>query len=112
MKVILYKFIFFRLMKWKIIGEIKEETKKCILLVAPHTSWHDFYIGVFCRGIIQKSMNFVSKKALSILPFGYYFRWMGGALRIRVKTESEEEAIDKIFKQKEEFRLAIAPEGT
>jgi len=112
MKVILYKFIFFRLMKWKIIGEIKEETKKCILLVAPHTSWHDFYIGVFCRGIIQKSMNFVAKKELFIFPFGYYFRWMGGAPLNRGKNENKVEAIAKIFKQKEEFRLAIAPEGT
>lgn len=112
MKRSLYKFIFFRLMKWKIVGTIKEETKKCILLVVPHTSWHDFYIGVFTRGIIGKEMNFVAKKELFIFPFGYYFRWMGGAPLNRGQNENKVEAIAKIVDQKEEFRLAIAPEGT
>lgn len=112
MKQNLYKFIFFRLMKWRIIGQIKEETKKCILLVVPHTSWHDFYIGVFSRGIIKKQMNFVAKKELFIFPFGYYFRWMGGAALNRDKNEDKVKAIVKIFENTEEFRLAIAPEGT
>lgn len=112
MKRSLYKFIFFKLMRWKIIGSISEETKKCILLVVPHTSWHDFYIGVFTRGIIGKDMNFVAKKELFIFPFGHYFKWMGGAPLNRDKNENKVEAIAKIFAQKKEFRLAIAPEGT
>lgn len=112
MKQRLYRFIFFRLMKWKITGKIGEESKKCILLVVPHTSWHDFYIGVFSRGIINQKMNFVAKKELFTFPFGYYFRWMGGAPLNRKKNENKVEAIARIFEQKEEFRLAIAPEGT
>src|SRR5690554_5209467 len=109
MKQRLYRFIFFRLMKWKITGKIGEESKKCILLVVPHTSWHDFYIGVFSRGIINQKMNFVAKKELFTFPFGYYFRWMGGAPLNRKKNENKVEAIARIFEQKEEFRLAIAP---
>jgi len=112
MKRSLYKFIFFQIMKWKITGSISEETKKCIILVVPHTSWHDFYIGVFTRGIIGKNMNFVAKKELFIFPFGYYFEWMGGAPLNRNRNENKVDAIAKIFEHKKEFRLAIAPEGT
>lgn len=112
MKQRLYRFIFFGLMRWKITGEINEEIKKCILLVAPHTSWHDFYIGVFSRGIINKEMNFVAKKELFAFPFGYYFKWMGGAPLDRNKNENKVDAIARVFCRKKEFRLAIAPEGT
>jgi len=57
-------------------------------------------------------MNFVAKKELFIFPFGYYFRWMGGAALNRKQNENKVEAIAKIFEKKKEFRLAIAPEGT
>lgn len=112
MKKKIYEFIFFRLMKWKIIGAENLRAKKCVMIVVPHTSWHDFYIGVFVRGITELKMNFVGKKELFVFPFGIYFKWMGGAPLNRDKNENKVDAIAKIFNQEEEFRLAIAPEGT
>ena len=112
MKKGIYKFIFFRLMGWKIEGTIDESVKKCVLMVIPHTSWHDFYLGIFTRGIIGLEMNFIGKKELFRFPFGYYFRWMGGAPIDRTGSLNKVDAIAKIFKKKIEFRLAIAPEGT
>ncbi|HSD14754.1 MAG TPA: 1-acyl-sn-glycerol-3-phosphate acyltransferase [Flavobacterium sp.] len=112
MKQILYKFIFFRLMGWKIVGTIPPEVKKCVLIVVPHTSWHDFYLGLFTRGILNMDINFVAKKELFAFPFGAYFRWMGGAPLDRQKNENKVEAIAKMFENNEVFRLAIAPEGT
>lgn len=88
------------------------EVKKSILMVVPHTSWYDFFLGLFTRGIIGLQMNFVAKKELFIFPFGYYFKWVGGAPLDRGKNENKVDAIAKIFEEKEEFRLAIAPEGT
>lgn len=112
MKKALYQFIFFKLMGWKISGTIEESTKKCVMIVVPHTSWHDFYLGIFTRGIVGLEMNFVGKKELFRFPFGYYFRWMGGAPLDRTGGLNKVEAIAKVFKNKEVFRLAIAPEGT
>ncbi len=112
MKKALYQFIFFKLMGWKISGTIEESTKKCVMIVVPHTSWHDFYLGIFTRGIVGLEMNFVGKKELFRFPFGYYFRWMGGAPLDRSGGLNKVEAIASIFKKKEVFRLAIAPEGT
>jgi 1-acyl-sn-glycerol-3-phosphate acyltransferase len=82
------------------------------MIVVPHTSWYDFFLGVFTRGIVQLEMNFVAKKELFVFPLNYYFQWMGGTPLNRQKNENKVDAIASIFEKKDEFRLAIAPEGT
>lgn len=112
MKQIIYKWIFFRLMGWKIVGKMNPNIEKSVMIVVPHTSWHDFYIGLFARGIINLEMNYVAKKELFRFPFGAYFRWMGGAPLDRSGGKNIVDSIVSIFKSREIFRLAIAPEGT
>ena len=112
MKKMLYGFIFCRLMGWKITGTINPKIKKCVIIVIPHTSWHDFYLGLLTRGIIGLEMNFVAKKELFKFPFGSYFRWMGGAPIDRSGGLNKVDSIAAIFKKKQIFRMAISPEGT
>lgn len=112
MKRIIYKIIFFNIMGWRIKGSMDPEIKKSVIIVVPHTSWHDFYIGLFARGIIALEMHYVAKKELFRFPFGFYFRWMGGAPLDRSSRKNTVEATAEIFKKREIFRLAIAPEGT
>lgn len=111
-KSILYKGIFFKLMGWKIEGTIQPTTQKCIMIVVPHTSWHDFYIGLFTRGILGLEMHFVGKKELFKFPLGFYFKWMGGVPLDRTPGQNKVDAIASIFKKRNVFRMAIAPEGT
>ncbi len=112
MKKSIYKFIFFRLMGWKIEGSIDGNCKKCVLMPMPHTSNHDFYLGIFTRGITGLEMNWVGKKELFGFPFGYYFRYMGGEALDRTGGLNKVDSIVQIFERKEVFRLAVAPEGT
>ena len=112
MKRSLYQFIFFRLMGWKIEGAFDENIKKSVAMVLPHTSWHDFYLGIFTRGICNLEINFIGKKELFRFPFGYYFRWMGGEPIDRSTCLNKVDAIVNVFEKLDEFRLAIAPEGT
>lgn len=112
MKKWIYRFIFFHLMGWKITGTISPEIRKCVLMVLPHTSWHDFYIGLFTRGIIGLEMHYIAKKELFGFPFGWYFRWMGGAPLDRSGGLNKVDAIAEVFKKKNVFRMAISPEGT
>lgn len=81
-------------------------------MVMPHTSWHDFYIGLFARGIIGLEMHWVGKKELFRFPFGAYFRWMGGAPLDRSGNKNKVDSIAEIFGKRDLFRMAIAPEGT
>jgi 1-acyl-sn-glycerol-3-phosphate acyltransferase len=112
MKKQFYKWIFFRLMGWKIVGSIDADIKKCVMMVMPHTSNHDFYLGIFTRGITGLEMNWVGKKELFRFPIGFYFRYMGGEPLDRSGGLNKVDSIAAIFKKKDVFRLAVAPEGT
>ena len=112
MKKLLYEFVFFKLLGWKIQGTINPEIKQCVMMVLPHTSWHDFYVGGFSRGILQLDMNYIAKKELFDSFFGFYFRYMGGEPLDRAGGLNKVDAIAAIFKRKAVFRLAISPEGT
>ena len=112
MKQILYKFIFCTIFKWKVVGTIPNKLKKCIIIAVPHTSWWDFFLGIFSRGILKLEINYVAKKELFVFPFNYFFSWTGGSPLNRQKNENKVDSIVKIFEEKEIFRLAISPEGT
>ena len=57
-------------------------------------------------------IKYVAKMELFKPPFGWYFKWMGGTPLDRTPGQKKVEAIAQIFNEKEEFLLAIAPEGT
>ena len=99
-------------MGWKIRGSFSKDVKKYIIAVVPHTSWHDFYVGLMIRSITKTKINYVGKKELFRFPFGWYFRWTGGAPIDRTPGQNKVQAIASVFKGKEEFRLTLAPEGT
>lgn len=111
----LYKFIYFKVLGWKVVGNVsmsKDTIKKAVIIAAPHTSWHDFYIAILMRRVIGVTSNFVAKKELFIWPLSYYFKALGGAPLDRRPGQNKVEAIAKLFEGKEEFRLALSPEGT
>ena len=111
----LAKFIYFKILGWKIVGNTsfsKDTVKKAVIIAAPHTHWYDFFNGILLRKIVGVKTNFVGKKELFKWPFGWYFRAVGGEPLDRTSGQNKVEAIAKIFKGKEEFRLTLAPEGT
>jgi len=99
-------------MKWSMNGEFPAHVKKCVVAVIPHTSWWDFPLGIILRNVWNVKINFVGKKSLFKPPFGWYFRWMGGAPVDRSKNSDTVTATAEVFKTRETFRLTLAPEGT
>lgn len=108
----LARFIYFKIMGWKFCGSWPQNLKKAVVIVVPHTSWHDFYLGLLVRRILGVEMKFLAKKELFKPPFGWYFRWMGGTPLDRTAGQNKVEAIAAKFLDKEEFRLTLSPEGT
>ncbi|RSK38544.1 1-acyl-sn-glycerol-3-phosphate acyltransferase [Mangrovimonas spongiae] len=111
----LAKFIYFKLLGWKITGNTnfsKDTVKKAVLIAVPHTSWHDFYIGILLRKIVDIKVSFIAKRELFIGPLGWYLKRVGGSPLDRTSGQNKVEAIAKLFNEKDEFRLALAPEGT
>lgn len=111
----LARIIYFKILGWRYTGNLnfsKDTVKKAVIISAPHTSYSDFFIGLYLRKIIGVKTNFVAKKELFTWPFGYYFKMVGGIALDRTSGQNKVEAISELFKNKEEFRLTLAPEGT
>nr|WP_241551120.1 1-acyl-sn-glycerol-3-phosphate acyltransferase [Gramella oceanisediminis] len=105
-------FVFFKLMGWKLENKFDPAIKKCIFIVAPHTSSFDFLIGILIRKIMGIQINFVGKQELFKPPFGWYFKMVGGSPIDRSGNKKRVDAIAEIFQKREVFRLALSPEGT
>ena len=98
-------------MGWKITKELPD-IKKCIIIVAPHTSNWDFVIGVFARCILASEIKYLGKKSLFKPPYGWIFYGLGGYPVDRSTSKNMVETVAEIFNKEEEFKLALAPEGT
>lgn len=111
----LAKWIYFKLLGWKVVGNVsmsKDTVKKAVIIAAPHTSNYDFFLALLLRQVVGIKSNFVGKKELFVWPFGYYFRSIGGAALDRTPGQNKVQAIAELFQTRDEFRLAISPEGT
>ena len=111
----LARFIYFKILGWKVVGNTNmsmDTVKKAVIIAVPHTSWHDFYIGVLLRSAIKLKTNFVGKKELFVFPVGWLFRVLGGVPIDRHAKENKVQAIAKLFEERDEFRMTMAPEGT
>ena len=108
----LSKFIFKRILGWKLVGNFPKYLKKYVVIAAPHTSWQDFPIAILARNYTGEKINFIGKSSLFSGPFGFIFRALGGTPVDRSQSSNMVDAIVQIFDNKEEFRLGISPEGT
>ncbi|HBK82507.1 MAG TPA: acyltransferase, partial [Flavobacterium sp.] len=95
----IYGFIFTKIFGWKVVGTIDSSIQKCVIIAVPHTSWWDFFLGIFSRAILDKEINYVAKKELFVFPFGYFFRWTGGTPLNRGVKENKVDFITQIFKR-------------
>lgn len=107
----LAKFIYYRLLGWELLGRFPK-IDKCVVIVAPHTSWVDFFLGLLIRKVLSEEIHYIGKQSLFKPPFGWFFRWMGGTPIDRSKSNDTVGETARVFGQKDKFRLALSPEGT
>lgn len=97
---------------WKYQIDLKEWPEKYIVAVVPHTSSWDFPLGIFTRSIFSQDIKFIGKKSLFPPVLGSIMKAMGGYPVDRSQSNNFVQAVVDIFNSKEEFKIAIAPEGT
>lgn len=86
---------------------------KYIVIVAPHTSNWDFFIGLAYRNILDMNyVGFLGKHQLFKPPFGWIFRKLGGIPVDRTSSHNLVDTVAAMFSKRERFAIAIAPEGT
>ena len=109
----IYEYIYFKLLKWEIVGEkLPTDLKQYIVIAVPHTHWLDFPMGLLLRKISGVSINFIGKKELFIWPFGWYLRKIGGYALDRSSAQNTVDAYVQLFNENPELKISLAPEGT
>lgn len=107
----LSNFILTTVLGWKVLNDFPK-LKKYLIIAAPHTSWQDFPLAILCKYAKGAKINYIGKASLFKPPFGFIFRWLGGAPVDRSKSNDKVKAIIDIFNSKENFVLGLSPEGT
>lgn len=98
-------------MGWQLFGQ-KPDLGKFIIIVAPHTSNWDFFIGglyLNARGIKSKVLI---KKEVFFFPLGLIFKMIGGIPVDRYKRNNISEQMVDLFNRSKKMTLIITPEGT
>ncbi|MXV38675.1 acyltransferase [Flavobacteriaceae bacterium Ap0902] len=106
----------FKLAGWKIKGNFPKGLKKAIIVAGPHTSNWDFPLGLGTRAIGGFPANFMIKDSWTKLPIlGKGFLAMGAVPVSRSKGRQKKSLTEltiEEMKERDEFVLCIAPEGT
>lgn len=104
-----------RLIGWKVVGTWPP-IKRCVFLVAPHTSNWDLPIGLcagFSSGIfLAWSYGFMMKDVMFRGPLGPIMRRLGGLAIDRNSPHAAVHQMAQVFAERERFILAVTPEGT
>lgn len=102
----------YKLCGWKVNGE-KPNLNKYVIIVAPHTSNWDFFVGWGARNVIGFTPNFLAKNSLFKIPFvGWFLKFIGGVPVDRSKSSNMVDQVVQYYNKKEEFIMTITPEGT
>lgn len=101
----------FKLFGWRIVGHAAN-TPKMVLIGAPHTSNWDFILTMMAMFALGVRFSWVVKHTLFKWPFAGLLDWLGGVPLNRQKTVGFVEQMTAEFERREQFLLAIMPEGT
>ncbi len=96
---------------WKTEGQYPDHPKS-VLIFAPHTSNWDFIFMLMTLFAVGLKPNWLGKKELFFWPAKYLFNALGGFPVDRSRSFSTVKATLKLFKDRDQALLGIAPEGT
>ena len=100
-----------RLFGWRADGEVPNGPK-FVFVGAPHTSNLDFFLTAVVMAAMGVRGHFVMKHQPFVGPVGWLLRWLGGIPLDRDRTRDFVSQMVDEFNERDQFLLAIMPEGT
>ncbi|MCB0478370.1 MAG: 1-acyl-sn-glycerol-3-phosphate acyltransferase [Crocinitomicaceae bacterium] len=94
------------------IEPLPEKAKKCVMIMAPHTSNFDFYIGILGFWSLGAEAKMLIKKEAFKPGIGFILKKLGGIPVDRHKKTNLTEKIAEYFDQEDEVIILFTPEGT
>ena len=98
--------------RFRPVGIDPFEAKKCVIIMAPHTSIVDFFLGMMMIRHLKLKMVMVMKKEFFVFPIKYILKKMGVVPVDRQHSRHFAEFATEIVKERDEVALIICPEGT
>lgn len=87
-------------------------SKKFVIIVAPHTSNWDFFIFILVKMACRLNVVFIGKHTIFVGPAGWVLRKLGG---VPVRRQSAHQVVNTIvdeFERRDEMIFVLSPEGT
>jgi len=100
-----------RLLGWRVEGQLPD-LPRFVFVGAPHTSNLDFFVTALIMARLGIGVHFVMKHTPFVGPVGWFLRWFGGIPLDRDHTRDFVSQMVDEFDGREQFLLAIMPEGT
>lgn len=97
---------------WKISNSLRPDVKKCVVIVAPHTSTWDFIIGRLAFNELGLPVRFLIKKEYFFFPMGAILKRLGAIPVDRKKGLASYTRIVELLQKSDSMYLTITPEGT
>jgi 1-acyl-sn-glycerol-3-phosphate acyltransferase len=96
---------------WRMEGTLPP-LPKFVVIVAPHTSNWDFFVGIAAVYALGIRISFLGKDSLFRGPLGPMMRWLGGiAVDRSVSRDRVAEMVD-VFRNRDRVVVGLTPEGT
>jgi len=105
------RYILFKLLGWRLIGEPPQE-EKYLFVGLPHTSNWDFVFGWLAIQALDLEVKIFAKDVFFIFPLNYVCRFFGVLPVNRRKSTNFVDSVAEKFEQSDRLRLLITPEGT
>ena len=104
-------FLAMRITGWRIEGEFPN-IPQFVVIVAPHTSNWDFFLGVMALFALGLRGTFLGKHTVFRWPTGAVMRWLGGVPVVRSSPHNVVPQTIDYFRARKQLILALSPEGT
>ncbi len=101
-----------RILGWKIVGNLPAGAKKCVVVMAPHTSNIDFVFGWLGYSSLGINSHFLIKKEAFKWFSSPLLQAMGGIPVNRGRSSNLVLQLVDEFEKREKLVLTITPEGT
>lgn len=96
---------------WRIKGALPD-LPKFVLIVAPHTSNWDFFVGVAALFQLGLRVSFLGKDSLFTGLKGPIMRWLGGIPVDRSVSKDRVAEMVEVFRNHDRLVIGLTPEGT
>ncbi len=102
----------FKITGWHISKYIPTDLRNYVLVVAPHTSNIDFFVGIAARKLMGINVKYLAKKELFVFPIANVLLNLGGYPVNRTKNMSLVDFVVEKFQTEPSFAITVTPEGT